>query len=113
MNDAIFTDDSMIEKVGLIMTKLTQNQKLQELAKNNGLDVKNTVQFTEETSNNIAVAVVALMLAKRSMDPDYSALVRAGMSHRKIKTDLINKYKDQANQIIDRYKNQMRDSLAE
>ena len=50
---------------------------------------------------------------KRSMDPDYSALVRAGMSHRKIKTDLINKYKDQANQIIDRYKNQMRDSLAE
>jgi hypothetical protein len=106
------TDDDMIQKVGTIMTNLNQNQRLQELAKSNGLDVKNTIQFTEETTNNIAVSVVALMLAKRESDPDYGALVRAGMNHRKIRVDLINKYKDQANQLIDRYKSEMRDNLA-
>lgn len=103
--------DEIFAKVGQIMTKLHENQKLQELASANGLDVKNTIHLTEETTNNIAVAVVSLMLAKQSSDPDYSALVRAGMNHRKIKTDLINKYKNQANQIIDAYKMQMRDEV--
>ena len=111
MDDTICTDDAIIQKVGTIMTNLAQNQKLQELAKSNGLDVKNTIQLTEDTSNNIAVSVVALMLAKRNGDSDYSALVRAGMNHRKIKADVINKYKDQANQLIDRYKSSIRESI--
>ena len=110
-NVEVPSDDAMIQKIGQVMTKLHQNQQLQELAKANGLDVKNTIQFTEETANNIAVAVVSLMLAKRSSDPDYSALVRAGMNHRKIKTELINKYKSQANQLIDKYKMSIRDNL--
>lgn len=105
------TDDAIIGKVGEVMTNLERNRKLQELAKNNGLDVKNTIQFTEDTINNIAVAVVSLYLAKRTGDPDYSTLVRAGMQHRKLKSDVINKYKDQANQLIDRYKTSIREDL--
>lgn len=112
MGDNVFTDDDIIQKVGTIMTKQTQNQKLQELAKSNGLDVRNTLQLTDDTTNIIVVSTVALMLAKRSQDSDYDALVRAGMQHRKLKTELINKYKDQANQLIERYKSSIRDDLA-
>lgn len=97
-------NDPIIDKVGEIMRKLHENQKLQQLAAANGLDVKNTINFTEDAVNNIAVSVAALMLAKQQGDTDYAALVRAGMGHRKIRTDLINKYKDQANQIITAYK---------
>ena len=104
------SNDFIFSRVGEIMTKLKQNQKLQELAKQNGLDVKNTVEFTEDTIDNIVVAVVALSLAKQDQDPDYAALVRAGMSHRGIKTRLINKYKNQANQLITAYKMQLRES---
>ena len=108
----VYTDDTMLQVVGKIMTHLTQNQQLQNLAKSNGLDVKNTIQLTEDSINNVATSTVALMLAKRNDDPDYAALVRAGMSHRKCRCDVINKYKDQANQLIDRYKLEMRDNLS-
>lgn len=101
-------DDAIFSKVVVIMEKLDQNRRLQELATANGIDVKNSIQLTEATTNNIAVAVVALMLAKQEGDPDYAALVRAGMNHRKIKTELINKYKNQANQMIDMYKARMK-----
>lgn len=104
------SNDFIFSRVGDVMRKLKQNQKLQALAKENGLDVKNTVEFTEDTINNIVVAIVALTLAQRDNDPDYAALVRAGMSHRGIKTRLINKYKDQANQLITAYKTQLREA---
>lgn len=104
-NEAIFS------KVGEIMKKLDQNQKLQKLASDNGLDVTNTLHLTEETANNVAVAVVALSLAQQENDPDYAALVRAGLSHRKLKTEVINKYKNQANQMIMAYKNNLRQSM--
>ncbi len=104
------TNDLIFSRVGDVMTKLKQNQKLQELAKANGLDVKNTVEFTEDTINNIVVAIVALTLAQQERDPDYEALVRAGMSHRGIKTRLINKYKNQANQLITAYKTKLREA---
>ena len=104
-------ENPMLDKVGMIMMKLHENQKLQDLASQNGIEVKNTIHLTEDTANNIAVGVVALMLAKQENDPDYAALVRAGMNHRKIKTELINKYKNQANQLIDSYKMKMRDAI--
>ena len=110
MHDEFVTDADMIAKVGQIMTNQKQNLQLQQLARDNGLDVKNTIQFTDETAKNVAVGTIALMLAKRSGDPDYSALVRAGLSHRKLRVDLINKYKNQANQLIDRYQSDMREN---
>jgi hypothetical protein len=103
-------EDFIFSRVGEVMKKLNQNKQLQELAKSNGLEVTNTLQLTEETSNNVAVGVVSLLLAQQSSDPDYSELVRVGMSHRKLKSDLINKYKNQANQLIDKYKIQLRES---
>lgn len=107
-----YSDDAIIQKVGEVMTKLNQNKQLQELAKANGLDVKNTIQFTDDTINNITVSIVSLMLAKREQDPDYMALTRAGMNHRRLKNELINKRKSQANQLIERYKNSIRGDLA-
>lgn len=104
------SEDFIFSRVGEVMTRLKQNQKLQALAKDNGLDVKNTVQYTEDTINNIVVMIVALTLAQQENDPDYTALKAAGLSHRGIKTRLINKYKNQANQLITAYKNRLRDA---
>ena len=102
--NGVITDDDIFSKIGAIMTRQEQNRRLQELANQSGLDVKNTFQFTEESTKNIASSIVALMLAKRAQDPAYEHLCRVGLSHRSSKVDLINKYKDQANQMIERYK---------
>jgi methyl-accepting chemotaxis protein len=98
-------DQSYYIKAKELLDKLDKNQKLQQLATANGLDVKNSVQLNESTKDNIATSVIALMLAKQSQDPRYQELVRYGISHRKTKIDIINDYKDQANQIIARAKN--------
>lgn len=102
-------NDPIIDQIGEVMKKLHENQKLQELAAANGLDVKNTLHLTEDNVNNIAVSIASLMLAKQADDPRYRDLVRTGMSKRQLKTELINKYKDQANQIITAYKMRLSD----
>ena len=98
-------DQSFYQKAKAMLDKIDQNQKLQQLASANGIDVKNSTQLNEATKNNIATSVIALMLAKQSNDPRYADLVRYGMDHRKTKIEIINDYKDQANQIISRAKN--------
>ena len=98
-------DQSFYTKARMILDKLEKNQKLQQLASANGIDVKNSTHLNEATKNNIATSVIALMLAKQNNDPRYNELVRLGMGHRQTKIDLINSYKDQANQIITRAKN--------
>lgn len=98
-------DQSFYQKAKAMLDKIDQNQKLQQLASANGIDVKNSTQLNEATKNNIATSVIALMLAKQSNDPRYADLVRCGMDHRKTKIEIINDYKDQANQIISRAKN--------
>lgn len=98
-------DSSFYTKAKELLDKLEQNQQLQQLATKNGLDVKNSVQLNEATKNNIATSVIALMLAKQGNDPRYADLVKHGMDHRRTKMELINDYKDQANQIITRARN--------
>lgn len=98
-------DQSFYLKAQAMLDKLEKNQKLQQLASANGIDVKNSTKLTEATKKNIATSVIALMLAKQNNDPRYNELVRYGMDHRKTKIDIINAYKDQANQIISRAKN--------
>ena len=93
-NEVIFS------KVQELLSKLEENQQLQKLAKENGLPVKNGVDLTEDTMNNIAVSVVSLLLAKQSGDPDYKRLVQTGVQKRSLKTELVNRYKNQANQLI-------------
>lgn len=98
-------DQSFYSKAKQVLDKLDQNQKLQQLASANGIDVKNAAKLNEATKQNIATSVIALMLAKQNHDSRYSDLVRYGMDHRKTKIEIINDYKDQANQIINRAKN--------
>ena len=93
-NEVIFS------KVQELLSKLEENQQLQKLAKENGLPVKNGVDLTEDTMTNIAVSVVSLLLAKQSGDPDYKRLVQTGVQKRSLKTELVNRYKNQANQLI-------------
>ena len=98
-------DNSFFVKAKQLLDKLEQNEKLQQLASANGIDVKNSVKLNDTTKDNIATSVIALMLAKQNNDPRYADLVRFGMDHRQTKMAIINDYKTQANQIISRAKN--------
>ena len=98
-------DQSFYLRAKTILDKLEQNQKLQQLASANGIDVKNSTKLNDATKDNIATSVIALMLAKQNNDSRYADLVRYGMDHRRTKIEIINDYKDQANQIISRAKN--------
>lgn len=100
----VFGDEEIFSKVEELMSKLRKNQKLQELSEQNGLSIKNTVKLTDEAIDNIAVSIVSLLLAKRQHDVRYRELVLAGMNHRKLKTELVNAYKNQANAMISKYK---------
>lgn len=96
-------------RVKTLLDRLKENQKLQQLAEDNGLDVKNTVKLTDDTIDNIAVAEIALLLAKRENDPNYKKLVHTGIQKRSLKTEIINTYKNQANQLIVQYKKSLSD----
>ena len=98
-------DQSYYIKAKQILDRMEQNQKLQQIASANGIDIKNSAQLSDSTKDNIATAVISLMLAKQNHDPRYADLVKYGMDHRRTKIDIINAYKDQANQIISRAKN--------
>jgi hypothetical protein len=98
-------DQSFYAKAKAMLDRMEKNQKLQQVASANGIDIKNSAKLTDATKNNISTSVIALLLAKHNNDPRYGELVKYGMDHRKAKIDLINAYKDQANQIIARAKN--------
>lgn len=98
------TRDTIMKKVETLLTKMHQNQQLQNLAIENGLDVKNSVRLTDDTIYNIATSVVALALAKQSNDPRYAKLVNTGLEKRSLKMEIINDYKSQANEMIDHYR---------
>lgn len=97
-------DEEIFSKVTALMEKLQKDQELQDLAERNGLDVKNGIRLSPTTQDNIAVAVTALLLAKKANDPKYRTLTQTGLQKRKLKTELINDYKAQALQLIQKYK---------
>lgn len=98
------TDEEIIAKVGDLFSRMNANERLQQLATNNGLDVKNNLTLTEEAKDNLAVTLVSLLLAKRDNDVRYTTLVKAGLQKRSVKTSIVNSYKDQAMALIERYK---------
>ena len=100
-------DDDIFDKVSTLMKKLKQNQELQQLADDNGLDVKNTVKLTDDNIKNVAVSVISLLLSKRDGDDRYNKLVHTGVEKRSLKTEIINTYKNQAIQLLDRYNNDL------
>lgn len=97
--------DAIFSRVQRLFEKMHQNQKLQELAQANGMDVKNSTKLTDDTLNNVAVAVIALSLAKEANDPRYGKLVNTGLQKRSLKSEIINDYKNEANRLIDEYQN--------
>lgn len=105
--DIVPTDEQIFAHVQTIVNKLDETQKLQQLARDNGLDVKNSFDLTDETKEKYAVSAVALLLAKRSGDPKYGLLVRTGLQKRSLKVDLINSYKEEAKQLIGKCENRM------
>lgn len=98
------SDEDIIKKVDVLFSKMEENERLQKLAKANGLDVKNTIELTEDTKNNYAVSIVSLLLAKRENDVRYKMLSRVGLQKRTLKTEIVNAYKDKAMELISRYK---------
>lgn len=98
------SDEEIIKKVGDLFSKMERDQKLHDLAKRNNLDVKNTIELTEDTKDNYAVTVIALLLAKRENDVRYKTLVRTGLQKRSIKAAIVNSYKDKAIELIKSYK---------
>ena len=98
------SDEDIIKKVDVLFSKMEENERLQKLAKANGLDVKNTIELTEDTKNTLAVSIVSLLLAKRENDVRYKTLSRVGLQKRTLKTEIVNAYKDKAMELISRYK---------
>lgn len=101
-----FDEAKMLEKVKAILSKLDQNKQLQDLAMDNGLDVRNKLELTDSAKENVAVSVLTLLIAQELKDPEYARLVRVGLDKRETKTAIINKYKNQAIQLITKYRNQ-------
>ena len=100
-----YTDQDIFKKVSTLLQNIDQNQQVQQAAYENGIDVKNSTRLTAATKDNLAVSVIALLLAKRNNDPRCKDLVDFGLKHRTTKVDIINDYKAEANALITRYRN--------
>lgn len=98
------TDETIIQHIGELMTRLNKDKELQTLARENGIDVKNSVELSEHEIENYVISVVSLLLAKRSNDPNYKTMCSLGLQKRSLKAELINTYKDQAHQLINAWK---------
>jgi hypothetical protein len=105
--DIVIPDEAIFSRVEIMMNHLNQNASLQKLAKDNGLDVKNAYELTDENKQKVAVSSVALMLAKRAGDPKYDMLVRTGLQKRELKADIINSYKEEAKQLINKFESKI------
>lgn len=103
----MMTDEQILDCLNNFFAKFEQNRKLQDMALANGIDIKNAVRLTDEQKEALAVAQVALLLAKRENDNRYVILTKTGLEHRALKAEIINAYKDQAIQLINKGKLQM------
>lgn len=97
-------DEGIFNHLKTLMAKLDKDEELQDLAERNGLDVKSALRLNPTTKDNVAVAMVSLLLAQKYDDPKYKTLVRTGLEKRRIKAELINDYKDQAQRLIQKYR---------
>lgn len=100
--NAKMTDEEILLCLNDFFAKFDQNRKLQDLALANGVDIKNSIRLTDEQKEALAVAQVALLLAKRDDDSRYAILSKTGLEHRALKAEIINAYKDQAIQLINK-----------
>ena len=95
-------EDDMFAKIGSMMVHYRKQKELQDLAEKNGVQI-NGVRYTDDSIMNIVTSVVALMMARNEGDPRYRQLVEQGMKKRSLKVEIINSYKDKANEMIGQY----------
>jgi hypothetical protein len=95
-------DDEMFAKIGEMLVHYRKQKELQDLAEKNGVQI-NGVRYTDDSIMNIVTSVVALMMARNEGDPRYHQLVEQGMRKRSLKVEIINSYKDRANEMINQY----------
>jgi hypothetical protein len=95
-------EDDMFAKIGEMMVHYRKQKELQDLAEKNGVQI-NGVRYTDDSIMNIVTSVVALMMARNEGDPRYHQLVEQGMRKRSLKVEIINSYKDRANELINQY----------
>lgn len=97
-------NEAVFNKIEEVLSYLNKERELQNLASENGIEVKNVIRLTDASIDNYIAAVVSLLLSKQSDDPRYRQLVQTGISKRSLKADIINSYKNQAIQLINLYK---------
>lgn len=107
MTPTAISDERIFSHVQKMMNHLDTTNKLQQLAQDNGLDIKNRLDLSDDNRKKAEVATTALLLAKRNGDPEYDLLCRTGLQKRELKARIINKYKDEAQQLINRVGNAM------
>lgn len=98
------TDEEIINKLDYLFSRMEDNNRLKKLADENGLDIKNSIELTDEDKDNYAVTIVSLLLAKRNNDQEYQILKRVGLKRREVRTSIVNKYKNDAIDLIKKYK---------
>lgn len=96
-------------KIEDVLSYLNKERELQNLAAENGIEVKNTIRLTDKDIDNYLVSVISLLLCQQADDARYRTLVQTGISKRSLKAEIINSYKNQAIQLINLYKNKNTD----
>ena len=97
-------EDIIYQRIKVILDRMEQKKQLQALANQNGLPI-NELVLTDDTSDMVAISVIALMLAKFDNDPRYRKLTDLGMQKRSLKVEIINDYKQRANMLYNTFKN--------
>lgn len=82
--------------------RLKLEQSVQQRTQDAGVDI-NVVKLSDDTIDNTLTTIVALALAKDNDDPCYHALAAYGLKRRETKMKVVDKYKDEANMIIEKY----------
>ena len=103
----IVNEERILGIISQLMDKLSNTQRLQNLAKENDLAYKPVMDFSDEAIDNIVVSMIALTLASQAKDSRYDLLVRTGIQKRSLKTEIINDFKDEALHYLDLYKRNM------
>lgn len=102
-------NEAAFRKIEDVLSYLNKERELQNLAAENGIEVKNTIRLTDKDIDNYLVSVISLLLCQQADDARYRTLVQTGISKRSLKAEIINSYKNQAIQLINLYKNKNTD----
>lgn len=88
-----------------LLKRLKTEQSVQERAQSSGVNT-GVIKLSDDVINDTLTTVLSLALAKDNDDPAYHKLTAYGLQKRETKVKIVDKYKDEANAIIQKYYNQ-------